>query len=373
MANSITSTKQGNVMVKTDRENKFKSMFNLENGFYMRSGILENGEDTGKDPFMTNFPELIDVGVMGHCIHGESGLCIKSGVECYQDGLNTHKDNMSFEDFKKIVDECKGKTFQLALGGRGDVNKHENFKRLVSYCKQNNIIPNYTTSGLDLTDREVEITKEFCGAVAVSEYNQPHTRRAIKKFVNAGVTTNIHYVLSNNSIDDAINKLKNNGFDDGINAVIFLLHKPVGLGSQDNVLDYNDPKVKEFYKTIDDLMKEKDLNFQIGFDSCNVPGIINLTNNINRASIDTCEGGRWSMYITADLIATPCSFDQKQKWGYDISNDTIENAWKSDTFDNFRNHFNTSCNECSDYNECLGGCPVVPEIVLCERDKKDII
>ena len=29
---------------------------------------------------------------------------------------------MTLENFKRIVDECKGKTFQLALGGRGDVD-----------------------------------------------------------------------------------------------------------------------------------------------------------------------------------------------------------------------------------------------------------
>ncbi len=36
-----------------------------------KAGILdENGKDTGVDPFMASFPHLIDVGVMGHCIHG---------------------------------------------------------------------------------------------------------------------------------------------------------------------------------------------------------------------------------------------------------------------------------------------------------------
>ena len=46
--------------------------------------------DTGVDPFMTSFPELIDIGIMGHCIHGKSGLCVKSGVQCYQNGLETN-------------------------------------------------------------------------------------------------------------------------------------------------------------------------------------------------------------------------------------------------------------------------------------------
>ena len=49
---------------KIDKKNKFVSMFNPNTGFYMRSGVIENGKDTGVDPFMTSFPELLDIGVM---------------------------------------------------------------------------------------------------------------------------------------------------------------------------------------------------------------------------------------------------------------------------------------------------------------------
>ena len=66
-------------MIKTyvDKKNKFKEIFNTKNGTYIRTGVLdENGKDTGIDPFMRDFPALIDIGVMGHCIHGASGLCL---------------------------------------------------------------------------------------------------------------------------------------------------------------------------------------------------------------------------------------------------------------------------------------------------------
>ena len=53
----------------------FASVFDDESGAYIRTGILdERGNDTGADPFMASFPQLIDVGVMGHCKHGKSGL-----------------------------------------------------------------------------------------------------------------------------------------------------------------------------------------------------------------------------------------------------------------------------------------------------------
>ena len=220
------------MITKIDRRNHFVSMFNPKTGFYARSGILdEDGKDTGIDPFMTSYPELIDVGVMGHCVHGSSGLCIKSGVQCYQNGLKTKHPNMTLENFKRIVDECKGKTFQLALGGRGDVDQHENCEEILAYCRENDIVPNFTSSGLGFTDQIVQLCKRYCGAVAISWYRQEHTIRAIQMLLDAGVKTNIHYVLGDNSIDEAIRRLKTNDLPTGINAVIFLLHKPVGLGS----------------------------------------------------------------------------------------------------------------------------------------------
>ncbi len=355
---------------KVDKKNRFVSMFNSKTGFYMRTGVIdENGKDTGVDPFMTSYPELIDVGIMGFCKHGKSGLCMKSGVQCYQNGLNTHEPNMPLENFKKIVDECKGKTFQLALGGRGDVDQHEDFEEILAYCRENGIVPNFTSSGLGFTDEIIDICKKYCGAVAISWYRQKHTLRAIDMLLKAGVKTNIHYVLGNNSIDEAIDRLKNNDFPRGINAVIFLLHKPIGLGQQDNVLDVNDSRVKEFYSIIDN----QTFDFKIGFDSCNVPALVNLTHNLNQESFDTCEAGRWSMYIDSNMIAIPCSFDnQDLRWGYDISNDSIQNAWNSPQFENFRSHFKNSCSGCKDRLNCLGGCPITRSIVLCNRKEREL-
>ena len=85
-----------------DKTNKFIEVFNTKTGAYIRTGVLnDNLKDTGVDPFMRDFPALIDIGVMGHCVHGASGLCAKSGVQCYQNGLKTCDPNMSLENFKK--------------------------------------------------------------------------------------------------------------------------------------------------------------------------------------------------------------------------------------------------------------------------------
>lgn len=321
----------------------------------------------GDDPFRASYPQLIDVGIMGSCQHGRNGLCRLAGVECYQDGLHTHKPDMTLDDFKRIVDESKGKVYQIALGGRGDPNKHKQFREICEYCRANDIAPNYTTSGLALTDEEIEITKTFCGAVAISDYRQKHTYEAIDRFLQAGCTTNIHYVLGRNSIDRAIEYLENDSLPVGVNAIIFLLHKPVGLGTEENVLTMDDPRLEKFFALV-----EKEHPFQIGFDSCTIPGIINFTTQISKESIDTCEGGRWSMYISAQMECLPCSFDNVDKrWSYDIAGGgCIADAWNSSQFDDFRSHFTRSCPNCSDRKHCMGGCPIRNQIVLCNRKER---
>lgn len=354
---------------RIDKANHFVSVFDENSGFYIRSGVVENGKDTGKEPFMSEFPELIDIGIMGHCLHGEKGLCSLAGVQCYQNGRYIHKENMTIENFERIAVECKDRTFQFALGGRGDPDQHEEFEDILKICLQNNIVPNFTSSGYGFNDKIVELCRMYCGAVAISWYRSDYTIKALNSLIEAGVKTNIHYVLSNSTIDEAIYRLKKCSFPKGINAVVFLLHKPIGLGNVCNVLKSNDNRLKVFWKLIDNA----DFPFKIGFDSCTVPGLLNNTTNLNFNSIDTCEGGRWSAYITSDMKMLPCSFDnQKMNWGVDLEHFTIEQAWNSKQFDSFRRYFLISCPQCKYRGNCMGGCPISPEVVLCEKSEKKI-
>jgi radical SAM protein with 4Fe4S-binding SPASM domain len=358
-----TMVDNGRCIVTKDTTYHFTEMFDRYTGLQ----ITGNVKGSDEDPFMRSFPSLLDLGAMGSCLHGRSGLCVKAGVECYQSGLTFEEPHMSLSMYKWIIDSVNGKTFQVALGGRGDPNKHPHFVEMMKYARDNGVIPNYTTSGLGLTRKEVDATADFSGAVAVSWYRSQYTLDAIDAFLNAGCITNIHYVLGNNSIDEATRRLQDGTFPN-VNAVIFLLHKPVGLGSEKNVLSDDDPRVAEFF----DLVDKGEFDHQIGFDSCTIPGIVNHTHNINSQSIDTCEGGRFSAYISPSGIMTTCSFDQSLKYGVQVGPDdlTIEEAWNSESFSNFRAHFENSCLECPNRKMCYGGCPLTPQIVLCNRSER---
>lgn len=352
---------------KIDERYNFRSMFDPENGTYIRSGIYKNGVETSINPFRSSFPHLIDVGIMGHCSHGISGLCEAAGIGCYQNGRDHIEPNMRLEDFEWIVKECSGKVDQFALGGRGDPDEHENFEEILKLCKEYEIVPNYTTSGYSFSYEKALISKQYCGAVAVSWYRNDYTLKAIEYLQTAKVRTNIHYVLANNTIDEAIERIQNRTFP-RVNAIIFLLHKPQGLGSKQQVLQPSDPKVKTFFELI-----TKDDYYRFGVDSCTIPGMINYSKNYDINSLDTCEAARFSCYISADMKMVPCSFDTDGKHNIDLRTHTIQEAFDSEEFDVFRNKLRFSCYSCSIKDDCLGGCSLFPEIVLCEKATKDKI
>lgn len=342
----------------------FASSFDPATGLYYRTNVKgPSGEDTGRDAFRASFPHLLDVGIMGHCRHGALGYCLEAGVQCYQDGPNRREPNMSFEDFRRLADECEGKVYQFALGGRGDPDQHEDFGRILAYCRAKGIVPNFTTSGLGLDDEAVRLARDYCGAVAVSWYRREHTFAAIERLLAAGVKTNIHYVIGQRTLDEAIVLMERKAFPAGVNRVIFLLHKPVGLGQPENVLRLSDPRVARFFG----LFNRNEFCEKAGFDSCCVPGLINLSPAIHPSTFDTCEGARFSAYVSPDLKLLPCSFDQRGRWAADLGRQSIAQAWESAPFEDFRHRLEAACPGCARRADCLGGCPITGEIVLCDR------
>jgi len=325
-------------MIKVVKTDKYMIMFDMKTGREILTGIGNN-----PDPFVLEYPSLIDCGIMGRC---ENNCKI-----CYQ-GNNHYDSNMSLENFKMIIDQSKSQTFQIAIGGFGDPNQHENFKEILEYCRQNNIIPNYTSSGNKLTDEQVEISK-LCGAVAVSDYNQPFTYQALNKFLNADIKTNIHFVLTTETFSRAIDVLDgkdvwNNQFDiSKLNAVIFLLFKPKGKGKTRPDLIPSDEQIKLFIKKI----REPKVSFKLGMDSCLVNKLATLDNLTKDEEIflDTCEASRASMYITPDLKAVPCSFADYNTNGVQITKEnTIKEIWaNSEPFNRCRGLL----------NECKTKCP----------------
>jgi len=329
--------KEGNQSVAFQYDKYFKNddyeiFFNMKSGFELMRGI-----DKKDDPFQLELPSLIDVGIMGHC----KNKC----PFCYQG--NDYEPHMTLENFKRIIDETKHHVNQVALGGRGDPNLHPNFREIIEYARSNGVVPNYTTSGFGLTDDQIE-TSKMCGAVAVSNYKTAEMYSALNRFFDAGIKTNIHFLLTKNTFFDAAKILNGDNpwvshvpkvkpFElKKLNAVVFLLFKQKGRGEK---LDWlpNEDQLRVFAKAIENSAS-KDLDIKIGMDSCLINHVVkhvDLPVSISMA-VDTCEGARMSMYITPGMEATPCSFADKDM-RVPLEGTTIKEVWTNgEPFKKFR-------------------------------------
>lgn len=355
------------MIVYKDEKFNFIELFNPKNGFLVRGDSL----DTKSNPTQRSFPELIDIGIMGTCHISHLNICKNAGIDCYQKASNSKKPNMSLQDYARIIDECKKKVFQVALGGAGDPNKHEDFENILKITREANIVPNLTTSGIYLTNQEIQCMKKYCGAVAVSFYSRLSndkkesnldTINAIKRMVEEKCIVNIHFVISSETINEAIIRLEQNLFPKGTNAVIFILYKPSGFGNPEKTLDLNNKSFKKFLH----LVQKNKFEFKIGFDTCCTPAILKECSLISEDSLDFCEAARFSMYIDSELNAYPCSFDcDKQAYKENLKGKTLEEVWYSKTFQKFRDKQEGSCITCKNKALCLGGCALNFNLNVC--------
>ena len=164
------------------------------------------------------YPEFYDVDVFGK----GQGLCLGNCPWCY---LSATSEGKYVEDAVEKIKDYFGsmtenqKPFQVALPGSGEFTMHPDWVEILKAFDDLNIMPNYTTNGMwvnpdiktsGVTDYEqsvLDATKKYVGGVAVSCH--PHLLKywtlATNMYVNAGIKTNLHLIISDKkSIDDFV-------------------------------------------------------------------------------------------------------------------------------------------------------------------------
>jgi radical SAM protein with 4Fe4S-binding SPASM domain len=345
--------KKSSLVIRHHKDQHYSTFFNPNTGFFAR--VEEPGFE---EPFWAfNGPELLDISITNWCDKG-CALCYRKS-----DQSGNH---MLVEDYEKVMQQAQRmKVMQVALGG-GNPNQHPEFCEILKLTREKyGIVPNYTTNGRGLTDKVLQATKDFCGAVAVSAYSPyRETEEAIDKLRSYGIKTNIHFILSSQSVNTAIDWLEAPPiFLTKINALIFLNYKPTGRYSSSKLLLKNSDQVEYFFK----LATEKNNPFRIGFDTCTVTGIARYT-NAPAISYEGCDAGRFSMFVSEDMKMYPCSFMVEAGYeGIPINAENMQEFWKnSEPFVKIRKqHASGGCGSCKTKSLCLSGCPLFPEINLC--------
>lgn len=321
----------------------YKAIFDEKTGYTIRTG--ENG---GNPFWKATGPELLDVSITNYC---EKGCDF-----CYRKSDKNGK-HMNLELYERILESAKSAgVFQIALGG-GNPNQHPQFIDILRMTREYGIVPSYTTNGQGMTAEIYRATKKYGGALAVSwYYPYDNAKKVIENSFIFDIPINIHFVIDADNMNQVRELLKEECLD-FVNAIIFLNYKPVG-NMKRNVLK----KDREISGLIKELLQFE--RCQIGFDSCMISHLVEKEGEINFCSIDYCEAGRFSAFISETGEMYPCSFMcGAEMKGISILDNDIADIWrKSQRFIDIRNDISKpksfKCMKCEMYNQCHGGCPV---------------
>jgi len=315
----------------------YNYIFNEKNGEFARWGTTF-GDDPEYSPIGL---EILDIEV--------STVCHQGCSFCYKSNLSSGK-NMSLNTFKNIIDNIPTLT-QIAFG-IGDIDGNPDLFRMFEYSRSKNIVPNITINGFRLTKKHIAQLLKYCGAVAVSHYDDDACFNTVKLLTDKGMQQiNIHSLLSEETYNNVISLLKSRESDNRLsklNAIVFLSLKQKGRGVNSSII------TDEHFKNIVDICFEKNISF--GFDSCSACKFLNLIKehpNYKKiaTSVEPCESGLFSGYVNADGIFSPCSFSEGSIKGHDLTQplDFLQDVWYNNSIQKWRKELLANKRSCPIY------------------------
>jgi MoaA/NifB/PqqE/SkfB family radical SAM enzyme len=329
--------------IKGVRSKNFNLNFNKKTGYTERWGsTLED------DPLFSPIgPEILDLEIS---VDG----CPNSCRFCYKSNTPKPATNMSFETFKTIIDKMPRILTQVAFGITG-IQTNPDFIKMMEYCREIGVIPNFTLTGIDLTDEIAEKVAKLSGALAVSCYQTDKNvcYDTIKKFTDLGMDqVNMHLMVSGETLEFAYEVLNDRMNDPRLaknNAIVFLGVKPKGRAK-----DRYNPLTLEEYDKLVKFCLSNDIAF--GFDSCSAPKFeasVRASDLPQKKkdqliqSSESCESfGLFSSYINVRGEYSPCSFTEGEvaeecgDWSSGLSvlecDDFLRDIWYNDKVNDVR-------------------------------------
>lgn len=338
------------IRLHRDKAQKYYYLFNHENGIALRWG-----RDNGELFWREEGPELLDISITDYC---------ERGCEfCYR-RANRNGHFMEFSLYEEIMRQAENAGIQqIALGG-GNPNQHPEFGIFLENAREHHIMASYTTNGQGMTEEIYDLTKQYGGAVAVSwYYPYDDARKVIEKCGEYGIPVNVHFLLYRDSVANAMELLQSEEMQwRYINAIVFLNYKPIGSRIYEGLKSEEE---MDFFLQMAMAFKK----CKIGFDSCMISWLVKHRELIVEESLDYCEAGRFSAFISEKGLMYPCSFLAGDKnFGISVREKDVTEIWKNSRGFNIMREWLScparqkipisKCVGCPDYPLCHGGCPV---------------
>lgn len=314
----------------------YNYLFDFKTGYFARWG--KNLDD---DPQYSPFgPEILDIEITTQCTGPGGKLC----PFCYKSNGPNGK-NMSFKNFKTILDKMPKTLTQVAFGADAHATSNPDLWKMMEYCRNNEhnkVVPNITVA--DITDATADLLVFHCGAVAVSRYSDKNIcYNSVKKLTERGLKqTNIHIMISEETYEQALETIKDRVTDErlkDLNAIVLLSLKKKGRG-----VGYT-PLSQEKFNELVNLAFDNNIN--IGFDSCSAHKFLIAIKDLDNYKqleqcVEPCESSAFSSYIDVDSTFFPCSFTpNSEDWNEGIKiteqTDFLKDIWYNSKVTKFRN------------------------------------
>ena len=339
--------------------------------------IASDGEKLPQPVPVLRGPTLVDFQITDKC-HLDCPHCYASSTSAGEHG-NTEDILMALDQIAEVG------TFQLAIGG-GEPLLHPDLGLILARCHQLGIVPNLTTSGLNMTPDVLKMLAKYCGAVGVSlegvgddfdSYRKTGFRRfeaTVEKLQAHGIPVVLQVTLNPETLarlpeiaDYCLSR-------DGLYGVIFLAFKPVGRGSVFGETLATLPFLA-VHNALDTAFNALSQKTRVGFDCCLTPGVTGVDAGADShaaAYLEGCSALRTSIGLSPGLDVMPCTFTAQYAVG-NLHDKPLTEIWAGLRARDFRDNMkakamiNTSCSSCPKYGYCLGGCPVM-DLVNCGND-----
>ncbi len=331
---------QGKCKFVSTPDGSYNYIFNYTSGLLLRCGKTLASHD---DPFYSPIgPEILDLEVSTIC----HGVHNRSCPFCYK--LNSARGhNMSLETFKMIFDKMPTNLTQIAFGV-GDIDANPDLFAMFEYCRSNArnlVIPNISINGDRLRSELISQLVKYCGAVAVSHYDDEVCFKAVRDLTESGLKqVNIHQLVAEETFTRCKTLLKQRQKDPRLgklNAIVFLALKPQGRGSIWHPLP-----MEKFAHLIRYALSH---HVSVGFDSCSSLKFLATVQELGKISqfetmVEPCESTLFSSYVNVDGRFYPCSFCEEKSvsstdQGLDVfeCTDFLSNVWFHPHTVEFRN------------------------------------
>ena len=176
------------------------------------------------------YPEFYDLSFGDKCVTGNCSWCYAKGNpkgRHYKDIVKKIKDYFGSMDQNQ-------RPFQVAIGGQQEPLEHPEFWEAVKTLKGLNITPNYTTNGVLFDENAADLTKKYCGGVAITahEHLETYWKKAIDISVKYNIKTNIHFIVSDKDSIEKLDELYSE-YKNYIDYFVLLPYMNVGYAKND--------------------------------------------------------------------------------------------------------------------------------------------